>query len=468
MNVSGVNLRRMWLRSMARQQSIFAWAYQAQSLITVSSAPLVTLRYACVSVFPRRCMSAVIAGRKCFVRSSFANHVESATTRRSTDMRASAGSASMSVANDRDLAVQAVAAACRVARAIAQPGDVSAQAKHDASPVTIADYAVQAVIARAIRLASPSDKLVAEESADALRKDSQLLTEVSNAVRIVDSQASDSHVLEALYTDPDAAAPGGTAEGRVWVLDPIDGTRGFVAGRQYCIALALLEHGQPKIGVLGCPNLPVSSLDSRLRDNPSSVHTSGAQCGVVFHAVKGSGAFAVSENQVFSKDSSSNIRDLSDTSMYNGEIHPDGLRLGRRIHTSTLDDPSAAIFCESFEAAHSSHELSARIASILGVKEAPVRMDSQAKYGAMARGDFHIFMRFPRESYVENIWDHAAGAVVLEEAGGRVTDGTGRSLNFALGRHLDNNDGIIASNGSLHDAVIAAVQTALKEQHRSD
>jgi 3'(2'), 5'-bisphosphate nucleotidase / inositol polyphosphate 1-phosphatase len=140
---------------------------------------------------------------------------------------------------------------------------------------------------------------------------------------------------------------------------------------------------------------------------------------------------------------------------------------GKRVNVDKLADAVGAVFCESVEAKHSSHELSARVAGHLGVKATPVRMDSQAKYGAMARGDFHIFMRFPRDNYIENVWDHAPAACIIEEAGGRVTDGRGRPLDFSKGRSLDNDDGIVATNGVLHEAVIDAVQRAFREQSQS-
>ena len=43
---------------------------------------------------------------------------------------------------------------------------------------------------------------------------------------------------------------------RYWTLDPVDGTKGFLRHDQYVVALALIEHGRPVLGVLGCPNLP--------------------------------------------------------------------------------------------------------------------------------------------------------------------------------------------------------------------
>lgn len=55
------------------------------------------------------------------------------------------------------------------------------------------------------------------------------------------------------------ASPGG-ATGRHWVLDPIDGTRGFVGMRQYAVCLGMLQDGDVALGVLGCPNLPQDTV----------------------------------------------------------------------------------------------------------------------------------------------------------------------------------------------------------------
>ena len=54
--------------------------------------------------------------------------------------------------------------------------------------------------------------------------------------------------------------------------------------------------------------------------------------------------------------------------------------------------------------------------------------------GALARGDACLFLRFPAADYREKIWDHAAGAVIVTEGGGRITDGSGAPLDFARGR----------------------------------
>ena len=93
----------------------------------------------------------------------------------------------------------------------------------------------------------------------------------------------------------------------------------------------------------------------------------------------------------------------------------------------------------------------------------PLRIDSQVKYGVLARGDVSIYLRLPtRADYEEKIWDHAAGSLIVTEAGGEVSDVRDHPLDFSVGRLLSHNVGIVATNGKLHPQVIDAVQQALK------
>ncbi len=97
----------------------------------------------------------------------------------------------------------------------------------------------------------------------------------------------------------------------------------------------------------------------------------------------------------------------------------------RPIQTTDISDSALASFCESVESGHSSHDDAAKIAERLGVTKPPFRIDSQCKYAAVARGDASIYLRLPtRADYEEKIWDHAAGWVVIREAGGQ-GDGRG-------------------------------------------
>jgi 3'(2'), 5'-bisphosphate nucleotidase len=113
------------------------------------------------------------------------------------------------------------------------------------------------------------------------------------------------------------------------------------------------------------------------------------------------------------------------------------------------------------EASHSAQDEAARISELLGISAPPLRLDSQAKYGLVARGDASIYLRIPRGGYIECIWDHAAGSIVVEEAGGVVTDIDGRPLDWGQGRRLERNRGIIAAPAAIHAEVVAAARSVV-------
>ncbi len=200
--------------------------------------------------------------------------------------------------------------------------------------------------------------------------------------------------------------------------DPVDGTKGFLRGGQYAVALALIVDGELAVSAMGCPSLGESA------EGP-------AGAGSLFAAVAG-GAWQL-------------------------PLRGDGP--AHRLRTRATDDPSRLRFCESVEAAHSSHGNAARVVALLGAATAPARLDSQAKYGVVARGEADAYLRMPnRADYAENIWDHGPGALIVTEAGGAVTDIAGRPLDFSLGAKLEHNRGVVASSGPAHGAIIAAIR----------
>ncbi len=327
----------------------------------------------------------------------------------------------MKHANERLTAVEAVLSACRLCRTV-QSALISAEsiAKKDKSPVTVADFGAQAVVASRLRQAFPNDPLVGEEDAGALRgrENAELLGKVVASVQRIAPAMSEAAILDAI----DRGNYEGGATGRHWTLDPIDGTKGFLRNEQYAVALALIENGKVVLGVLGCPSLP---HDASRPDGPA---------GCVFIAVEGQGA---------------TMRTLDDPKE-------------RPIRVTSITDPSRASFCESVESAHSAQDDSAKVAEMLGITVPPYRIDSQCKYAAVARGDASIYLRLPtKKGYEEKIWDHAAGSIVIREAGGRATDVRGHDLDFSLGRTLRNNLGVVVTNGILHDRVVAAVRKVL-------
>ena len=67
----------------------------------------------------------------------------------------------------------------------------------------------------------------------------------------------------------------------------------------------------------------------------------------------------------------------------------------------------------------------------------------------------------PEETYREKVWDHAAGYLIVTEAGGRMTDVFGQDLDWTAGSRLQNNRGILVTNGYLHEKVLAALKDAM-------
>ncbi|RSM03125.1 hypothetical protein CDV31_010609 [Fusarium ambrosium] len=137
--------------------------------------------------------------------------------------------------------------------------------KDDNSPVTIADFAAQALLIGAIRAAFPNDALLGEEDSAALRADKELREKVyelvSSATDVLDPLArgralpKPKSVQEMLDLIDLGGCERGGNKGRVWIMDPIDGTAAFLKGQQYAVSLALIEDGKEVIGVLGCPNI---------------------------------------------------------------------------------------------------------------------------------------------------------------------------------------------------------------------
>ena len=285
--------------------------------------------------------------------------------------------------------------------------------KTDRSPVTVADFGSQALICKAIGDAFPDDVIVAEESAQALKENASLLERVTDYVNRFCKDVPPSAEVVCDWIDRGSGEVGSN----FWTLDPIDGTKGFLRRDQYAIALAHIVDGTVQLGVLGCPNLPL-----RLNNDDA------VEPGCLFVAIRGEGTRLYTKAGDFVE----------------------------HVHVSE----TAHRFAESVESTHGDSDAHSRIANALGITESPVRMDSQAKYGIVSRGEASLYIRLPNPKYPdyrECIWDHAAGLIVVEEAGGTVTDANGIPLNFLTGKRMHENRGIVATNGKLHQHVLKAL-----------
>ena len=216
--------------------------------------------------------------------------------------------------------------------------------------------------------------------------------------------------------------------GEVFLLvDPVDGTKGFLRGGQYAVSLALIEDGCVTLGVLGCPNLGADF--ARAFDAPDPV-------GSLFYASRGDGAWCLAANA------------------------PDGSP--SRISVARDRPLTDMRVCESVEAGHSRQDFTSQVVARLNARGAPARLDSQTKYAVVARGQADAYLRLPTSaSYVEKIWDHAAGMIVAQEAGAIVTDIDGKPLDFSCGPTLSRNRGVVCAPAGFHAALLQSIASLM-------
>lgn len=286
-------------------------------------------------------------------------------------------------------------------------------------PVTIADYGAQAIICRALKTHFPNDGVMAEESGAQF---SALLTaEQQNQIAALIGE-----VIGISVTESDIAGwldhGAGAETRRIWVVDPIDGTKGFLAARHYVHAVGILEDRQPTGAVIGAPAYPGG--------------------GRLFHALNGVAY----------------VQSLTEP----GEPQP--VRASKRV------SPEDLRALESADKGHASQERMARVRAAAGMLPAQIdRADSQEKYTRIAAGDAELYLRLPRlkSTRPHSIWDHAPGTALVQAAGGKVTGTDGEPLDFSTGTALRNH-GIVATNGPIHDRVIDAVQQILAQEARTN
>lgn len=328
----------------------------------------------------------------------------------------------MTLQSELEFAVEVVRSAVKICRSVQGQISVGKWDKGDKTPVTVADLAVQAVVSRGLHEQFPHDALMGEEGSEELRAPefADLAQQVTQHVQTVRADASSpAQVAEWVERGQHAIDP----NKRYWVLDPVDGTKGFLRKEQYAIALALVERGEILVGVLACPNLPTT-----LGTAESPIY------GQLYAAVRGGGAqrLDLGAGDVVAKRSP--------------------------LRVSPESNPALLDWVERVESSDKNHDVTSQVVSAVGIVNEPHRIDSQAKYAAVARGDAALYLRHSlSKTYIEKVWDHAAGVIVTEEAGGRVTDVNGQRLDFTVGRQLERNTGIVASNGLIHDRVLQAI-----------
>jgi 3'(2'), 5'-bisphosphate nucleotidase len=232
--------------------------------------------------------------------------------------------------------------------------------KGNAGPVTDADRLANTFLVRALRSRFPGDGVISEEEPD----------------------------------DPDRRR-----KARVWIIDPMDGTKEFIEHRgEFSVMIGLALEGTPVLGVVYHP-----------------------VTGKLYRAIEGSGAVRVEGNQ------ETPLRVSAETDPGRMTV-----ALSRSHHSPSVD----------------------AVCGRVGIGNSIQSGSIGLKIGLICEGRAHLYLEMSGRT---SEWDTCAPAALLQQAGGRITDLHGRPLwyNSADLRHCS---GIIASNGTIHDRIVEAAR----------
>lgn len=327
--------------------------------------------------------------------------------------------------------------------------------KNDNTPVTVADFGVQALVSLELSKVFPSIPLVAEEDSDFVRSNNL----VDSVVSVVTDKASSNDkpltnvdVLEAIDRGKNAIVYG-TRPATYWVLDPIDGTRGFLKGSEalYVVGLALVVEGDIVLGVMGCPNWKEASSYNSTIDVQGS-ESMPSRSGILMVAHVGCGTWA---------------RQLSDLMGVSAKV-PNGWT---RCFVDGCHLVPKARFCISDSQTWESVPLSAFFSATSdadGVSDKeilllPTCCGSLCKYLMVASGRASVFILRARAQTIIKAWDHAVGIICVREAGGKVTDWKGSDIDLAADqverRILFPSMGVLVSNGTIHNRILEMISS---------
>ncbi len=191
---------------------------------------------------------------------------------------------------------------------------------------------------------------------------------------------------------------------RVWMVDPMDGTKQFIQSiGEFAVMIGLAVEGEAKLGVVYHP-----SLDR------------------LYYASPGKGAF------------------LEET------------WTTKRLRGSSVDDPAKMVAAMS--RSHHSPVVD-RICETLGVTQRIHHGSVGLKFGLIAEGRAHFYIHLGSRT---NQWDTCGPEAILREAGGVITDRTGEPLKYN-GPEINNEHGIVASTGVIHDRIIETIAATIKQ-----
>jgi 3'(2'), 5'-bisphosphate nucleotidase len=351
-----------------------------------------------------------------------------------------------------EAAIDVAQTAARISREVLATAQAAATegsfdiVKDDLSPVTVADFAIQALLTRTLGNAFPEDGFIGEESADELRQNPRLLSRV---LAVVAQCAGDTlfHDADDLcrVIDSCATLAPGTGPRRIWVFDPIDGTKTFIRHEQYAVNIALLDGGREVLSVVA---LPLLSVDVTAPVADDTVDPTGRGC--ILYAVRGHGAY---------------IRPLLAEP---GEPLA-ARRLPRHADDATSPEDLRSVTCwalldSGVDVVHKGVAERLRVpfpgCDLLGWVP---------RWAVMAVGaaNMTVWVYKKRDRYAK-IWDHAGAMLLFEEVGGMITDVHGKAIDLTAGRKLEANFGFVAAPRSIHHLVLKAVHDTLRAEGKGE
>ena len=236
----------------------------------------------------------------------------------------------------------------------------------DAEPVTQADRIANELIVTGLQREFPGDGILAEESIDTSRR---------------------------------------LNKSRVWMVDPLDGTNGFIAGNgDFAVQIGLAEEGEPVVAVVYQPST-----------------------GVLYHAVRGEGTW-----------------------IERPQVEPERARVS--------DKRDVAKMRLAASRSHRSSRMN-KVVQRFGFREEVQRGSVGIKVGLLIEQQCDVYIHLsPRTKQ----WDTCAPQLILTEAGGRMTDLFGEPLNYNV-PDVQNRNGLVATNGASHDQIIDTLAALLAE-----
>ena len=247
------------------------------------------------------------------------------------------------------------------------PLDIQQKANaDDREPVTQADTLANEIIVARLRREFPDDGILAEESIDTSRR---------------------------------------LDKSRVWMIDPLDGTTGFIDGNgDFAVQIGLTENGECVLGVVYQP-----------------------LTAVLYRAVRGGGTW-----------------------IEHPDLEPRQGRVSRHSEISTMRLAASR--------SHRSPRMD-KVVQAFGLKEEILRGSVGIKVGLIVERECDLYVHLsPRTKQ----WDTCAPEVILREAGGAITDLFGLPLRY---NHADvqNRNGVVASNGVSHNQIVELLQPLLTQ-----